>query len=288
MATIHANTFNFKLSFTTGVCPEWTVAAIVDGMQTYAYDGVELRIGKGHLHGVELDSPPDYLTEVRKQFDGANLAVSCIATSYSFASPDITERQKTINNVKQCLRMADTVGAPYIRVFGGDIPHGLEATGVIDYMAEAIDECTEFAEKEKLRSMLLLETQGAFSHTKYLKEVLSQVYSNKLGVLWDVLHPLRAMESVDTTYDAICGHVRHVHMHDCAFNDDRTRIQPCEPGEGFIPLAQVVDLLKAGNFRGYLSLEILHKDPDSDEVLPKYAKYLKGLIKGPGKEEDSK
>ena len=146
MATVYANTYNIKLGFSTWLCPEWTVAAIVDGMQTYGYDGVELRIGKGHLHGVEMDSTVEYLAGVRKQFDAANLAVSCIATSFSFSNPDIVERQKMINNVKQCLRTADTVGAPYLRVFGGDIPHGLEATGVIDYIADALSECAEHAE----------------------------------------------------------------------------------------------------------------------------------------------
>jgi sugar phosphate isomerase/epimerase len=279
MATAYANTYNLKLSFTTWVCPEWTVAAIVDGMTTYGYDGVELRVGKGHLHGVELDSPADYLSEVRKQFDAANMAVSCIATSFSFSNPDTVERQKTINNVKQALRLADAVGAPYVRVFGGEIGHGLEATGVIDYVAEAVDECTEYAEKEKMRSMVLIETHDSFSHSKYISEVLSQVYSTKLGVLWDVLHPIRVLESVEDTYDAICDYVKHVHVHDCAFNDDRTKIVPCEPGEGFVPMTQVVDLLKSGNYRGYLSLEVLQENADPDEILPKYGKYLKELIK---------
>ncbi|HEY3325529.1 MAG TPA: sugar phosphate isomerase/epimerase family protein [Planctomycetota bacterium] len=279
MATAYATTYNLKLSFTTWVCPEWTVAAIVDGMQTYGYDGVELRVGKGHKHGVELDSPPDYLGEVRKQFDAANLAVSCIATSFSFSSPDVVERQKMIANVKQCLRLAEAVGAPYIRVFGGDVPPGLEVTGVIDYVAEALDECTEFAEKEKIRAITLLETHGSFAHSKYLSEVLSQVYSPKLGVLWDVLHPIRVLESVEDTYDSICEHVKHVHVHDCAFNEDRTRLVPCELGEGFVPLAQVTDLLKSGNFRGYLSLEVLRENADPDELLPKYGKFLRDLIK---------
>ncbi len=284
MAIAYATTHNLKLSFTTWVCPEWTVAAIVDGMQTYGYDGVELRVGKGHLHGIEIDSPPEYINEVRKQFDAAHLAVSCIATSYSFSSADIVDRQKTIANVKKALRMADSIGAPYLRVFGGDIPPGLEATGVIDYVAEAIDECTEFAEKEKLRSMLLIETHGAFSHSKYISEVLSQVYSTKLGVLWDVLHPIRVLESVEDTYDQICDHVRHVHIHDCAFNDDRTKLLPCEPSEGFVPMDQVVDVLKSGNFRGYLSVEVLQKEADPDDVLPVWSKYLKSLIKPEKKE----
>jgi sugar phosphate isomerase/epimerase len=277
MATAYATTYNLKLSFSTWVCPEWTVAAIVDGMQSYGYDGVELRIGKGHLHGVELDSPADYLADVRKQFDAANLAVSCIATSFTFSTPDAGERQKTINNVKQCLRMADAVGAPYIRIFGGEIPANHEVTGVVDYIAEALDECTEYAEKEKMRSMILLETHDAFSHSKYVAEVLSQVFSKKLGVLWDVLHPIRVLETVEDTYDAICDHVRHVHVHDAAFNDDRTKIVPCVPGEGVVPMGRVTDLLKSGNFRGYLSLEALQENTDPDESLPAYAKFVKPL-----------
>ena len=284
MATAYANTHNLKLSFTTWVCPEWTVAAIVDGMQTYGYDGVELRIGKGHLHGVELDSPADYLADVRKQFDAANLAVSCIATSFSFSNPDIKEREAAINNVKHCLRLADAVGAPYIRIFGGDIPAGLEDTGVVDYIAEALGECAEHSEKEKSRAVILLETYGAFRHSKYVAEVMSQVFSSKLGVLWDVLHPMRALEPVEDTYDTLCDHVRHVHVHDCAFNDDRTKIVPCEPGEGFVPMNHVIDLLKAGNFRGYLSIEVLQDNVDPDETLPQYAKYLKNLINPPPKE----
>jgi len=281
MATAYANTYNLKLSFTTWVCPEWTVAAIVDGMQTYAYDGVELRVGKGHLHGVELDSPADYLADVRKQFDAANLAVSCVATSFVLSNPDALERQKVVAQIKQCLRTADAIGAPYIRIFGGDVPAGLETAGVIDYIAEGLSECAEFAEKERIRSKILLETHGAFSHSKYVTEVLSQVYSPKLGVLWDVLHPIRVLESVENTYDAICDYVNHVHVHDCAYNESRTKIQPCEPGEGFVPMAQVVDLLKSGNFRGYLSLEVLHENADPDQILPKYAKYLKALITPP-------
>jgi len=279
MATAYANTHNLKLGFSTWVCPEWTCAAIVDGMQTYGYDGVELRIQKGHLHGVELDSPPDYLAEVRKQFDAAGLAVSCIATSFAFSSPDIVERQKTISQVKQCLRMADSLGAPYIRVSGGELAPGLEVTGVIDYVAEALDECTEFAEKEKMRSMILLETQGPFSHSKYVNEIMSQVFSKKLGVLWDIVNPMRVLEPVEDTYDTICDYVRHIHVRDRAYNDDRTRLVDCDPGEGFVPMGKVIELLKSGTFRGYLSLEVVQEGVDPDEVLPKYSKYLKDLIK---------
>jgi len=285
MATIPANTYSLKLSFTTWVCPEWTAAALVDGMESYGYDGVELRLGKGHLHGVELESPAEYLTEVRKQFDDSDLAICCIATSFQFSAPDIEERRKAIDGLKQALQLADTLGTPYVRVFGGDVPPGLEAVGVVDYVAESLAEVAEFAEEQKLRSMVLMETQGSFSHAKYIQEVIQQVYSPKIGVLWDVLHPLRVLEKVEDTYDSLGPQIRHLHVHDCAFNDDRTRLDPCEFGEGFVPMERIVDLLKAGQFRGYLSLEALQKEPDPDEVLPACANYLKNLVEKQGSEE---
>ena len=284
MATLAANTYNLKFCFTTWLCPEWTSAAILDGMQTYGYDGVELRIGKGHLHGVELDSPAEYLTDVRKQFDEANLAVACISTSFGFSSPDALERKKAAEGLKQALRVSEALGAPYVRVFGGEIPPGYEVTGVVDYVSEALLEVSEYAEKEKLRSMVLLETQGGFSHSKFVSEVMSQVFSDKIGVLWDVLHPIRVLEKVEETYDALGDHIRHVHLRDCGFNDDRTKLESCAPGEGVVPLPRIADLLKAGLFRGFLSVEPLKHESDPDEALPLYAQFLKTLVAGKAKE----
>ena len=50
------------------------------------------------------------------------------------------------------------------------------------------------------------------------------------------------------------------------------------PDVRLVPMGQVVDVLKSGNFRGYLSVEVLHKEADPDEVLPLWSSYLKSLI----------
>lgn len=284
MATIPANTYNFKLCFSTWACPEWTAAAIVDGMQTYGYEGVELCVGEGHQHGVELDATPDVLLDVRKQFDDAELAVACISTPYQFTSPDEAERQSNLDELKQCLRMCEQLGAPYVRVYGGEIPAECEITGVVDFVAEALSDIADFAEQEKLRARILLQTQGLFSHAKYVTEVMSQVWSSRVGVLWDVLEPLRVLEKVENTYDAICDHVKHVHIHDYQFNDERTEITPAKLGEGFVPMERIVDLLKSAAYRGYLSVEAEDQEVDPDEMLPECSDFLKNLISG--KEEE--
>lgn len=280
-----AATNDLKLCFTTQACPEWTAAAIVDGMQSYGYDGVELIMGKGHQHGVEADSPPEHLLEVRKLMDDAELGIACLASQLAFSSADAAVRAKAVEDLKTVLGVADRLGVPYVRVYGGNAPPGFETAGVIDYVAEALSEGAEFVEDNKLRTMILLQTHDTFSHSKYVQEVLSQVYSEALGVLWDVLHPLRVMETVEQTYDALGEHIRHLHVHDCAANDDRTRIAPCPLGEGFVPLDRIVDLLRADEFHGYLSLEVLQQEADPDELLPQSAEFLRNLIAGPKTED---
>jgi sugar phosphate isomerase/epimerase len=254
-------------------------------MQSYKYEGVEFRLGKKHLHGVELDSGADYLADVRKQLDDANAAVACLATSFAFSSTDIVDRRKNIENTKQALRVAEALGAPFVRVFGGEVPAGMEVAGIVDYVSDSLSELAEYCETNKVRSTVVVETTGAFSHTKYMSEVMEQIVSPKIAVLWDVMHPLRVLEQADDTFDALGHHVRHVHVHDAEYNEDRTRIKACDPGEGFVPMSEIVDLLKAGLFRGYLSLEVINREVDPDTVLPQWADYLRATIKGKAKVE---
>jgi len=281
MATLAANTYNLKLAFTTWLCPEWTVAAILDGMQSYKYDGVELILGKGHLHGIELDTGGDYLTEVRKQFDEANLAVACLTTHIELSHSDLLERKKSVEQLKRALLVAETLGAPYISVLGGEVPKHLEITGVVDYVSESLAEAAEQAEQMKSRAVILLENKPSFAHSRYSLEIMRQVFSKKAGVLWNVLQTIRSLETVEGAFDALGDHIRHVHVCDCDYNDDRTQIEAANPGTGMMPLGRVVDLLKAGLFRGYLSVDPLKRDVDADEILPQYAQHLKKLIVAP-------
>ncbi|MCX7805089.1 MAG: sugar phosphate isomerase/epimerase [Planctomycetota bacterium] len=267
-----------KTCFVTRICPEWTVAAIIDAMKQYGYLGVELQVAEGNMHGVELDADKSAMADVRKQFDEADLAVACLSTPLTLSAPDPRARAKAVEQVKAYMVLADSLGAPYVSLPGGNIPAGMEPPGVIDYICEALDDICSYAEEKHVRSTLLVATNDAFSHSKYLKEVIRQVYSPKLGILWDVVHPIRVLEQVEDTYEIICDHVRHVHVHDMAFNDDRTQVFLAEPGRGFVPFGKIIEMLRADGFRGYLSVAVTEKQPDPDRILPAYAEFLGSVL----------
>ena len=52
----------------------------------------------------------------------------------------------------------------------------------------------------------LIETHGSFSHSKYLSEVLNQVYSPKIGILWDLSHPMRVRGSLHHSPTGVLKH----------------------------------------------------------------------------------
>lgn len=264
----------FKLSFMTWCAPEWDLQAIVDGAHKYGYDGAELRVESGHKHGLELDTPAGKLQEARELFHKEGLKFSAVATGLRFSDPDEQARKTAIENCKKYVDFAKELGAPYIRVFGGNLPDGTEVAAVVDYVAEALDECVEAAEGSGVN--ILIETHDAFSNTRYVREVCKQLYTDQFGVVWDVAHPLRQLETLEEAYDNISSHVRHIHIHDLAYSDDRTKTDFCACGEGFVRHDRAIEFLAQDGFEGYLSLELMNVDPD--EVLPQYAEKLNRYI----------
>ncbi len=274
---------SFKASYMTWVAPEWDVARLIDGARKYGYNGVEIRTEAGHAHGLELDAPPETLARVRSAFTQSGVEISCIATSLRFSMPEDSERAEAVEKLKSYISFAEMLGSPYVRVFAGQMPGGVEPAGVIDYVSDALAEAVEAAESTPVT--ILIETHDSLSHTTYVREILKQVYSEKLRVLWDVAHPVRHLESLEDSYDNIAPHVRHVHVHDLAYSEGRTKCETAPLGTGFVPHERAIQFLHHDEFQGHLSVELMKVDPD--EVLPQYSEKLREYIAGLQSETES-
>ena len=265
---------NFKVSYMTWVAPKWEAAQLIEGARKYGYNGVELRVEAGHAHGLELDTPPETLARARSTFTQAGVEISCVATSLRFSMAEDSERAAAVEKLKAYVSFAQALGSPYLRVFGGQMPEGVEPAGVIDYISDSLGEGVEAAEDTSVT--ILIETHDSLSHTAYVREILKQVYSEKLGVLWDVAHPVRHLESIEDAFDNIAPHVRHVHVHDLSYLEGRTKYEAVALGEGFVPHDRAIGFLNHEGFQGHLSVELMNVDPD--EVLPQYSEKLREYV----------
>jgi sugar phosphate isomerase/epimerase len=149
---------------------------------------------------------------------------------------------------------------------------------------------------------ILIETHGDFIDSRLLRELMAQVTSPAVGVLWDTHHPWRFLgEPVAVTFDRLTPWVRHTHWKDSVSHAqtvaDETVKKAAEQahalmsghrhadyvlfGDGEFPAAECVRLLRAAGYTGWLSLEwekMWHPQIEGpDLALPPFAERIRKL-----------
>jgi len=268
----------FKLCFTSAAAPQWSVEELVKAAVKHGYAGVELVAGAGGKHGAELGVKSDKLRGVRQVFSDAGVGIACLATPISFHAADPAARAAALKELEQYVEIAEELATPYVRVFGGDIPPEVEVAGAADYISDSLAEAAAFVEQRS--SCLLVETFGTFRNSRFLREIVKQVYSPKLQALWNVPETVRGLEPVTDTFDSLCDQIRHVHLADYEYFEERTAVAPAPFGQGFVPIGQAIETLRTGEYKGYLAFDPAEIPEDSDEAVAGAMTLLKGMLEG--------
>src|SRR5690242_8208128 len=113
-----------KLSVSTLGCPQWTLEEILSRCKAYGYDAIELRGVGSELDVTKTEHfcTPSAIAQTRQKIADAGLAVSAIDTSVRLA--DEVNLPKHMDEGRAAIDLAAKLGAPFIRVFGGEIPEG--------------------------------------------------------------------------------------------------------------------------------------------------------------------
>jgi len=261
-------------SFMTFMCTEWDVATIAAKAAAFGYEGVEIRSQGKHAHGLEADAPPQRLAEAKQIFTGAGVALCCVATSCRFAYSDPGERQQNIEATLRHADLAEALGAPVIRVFGGAPSEGNDHTEGKQNVIESLGQLADALSGRPI--VVALETHDDYCSAIEVGDILEQVDSPHIQANYDIMHPCRVGESLDDSLDALRGRVAHTHIHDGLL--DGMAVQMCPLGEGQIPNAEAMRRLLADGYDGFFSLEYMGADWDRpDELLPQFATQLRQI-----------
>ena len=266
-----------KISFMTFVAPEWSLEEHLTAAIRYGYDAIEPRREADHNHGVELDTNKKERQAIKEQFTSCGVELTTIATSRRYALATDHELQETMDLTKRYCDLAADLGAQNIRVFGGMTPEGMQFEDAKKTVAEALHECGEHAARRGV--YLCLETHDAYCNTADVLEVVRNADSPGVAINWDIMHPYRFGESMETAFNNVKDYVRHCHIHD--------GIRPEEDGpagwklslmgEGDIPHDEAIKLLATIDYQGSLSGEWI-RSFDPAEILPHDAQVLREYI----------
>jgi sugar phosphate isomerase/epimerase len=274
-ATGQKEDFSMKISFSTLGCPQWGIDRILDAARSHGWEGVELRFYEGSLDLPQaLGDFPGGPAEFRRRFDQAGVAICCVDSSIV-----LTADQDPSAEADAIMALATALGAPYVRVFGGDVPEGEPWDDCVARVAEKLRRLGHRAHARGLR--VLLETHDAFSSGARVAELLDAAGDVGTGALWDLYHPWRTGESPSRTTQLIAARTYHVHVKDGDREGKQTLL-----GQGSLPLADLLRALHSAGYAGYASLEWekawIPDLADPEIAFPHAARYLADLFRQVG------
>ena len=108
------------IAFSTLACPAWEWKKILDFAHQRGFSAIELRGLEGNM---DLPSHPifaaDRIEQTKKEIRASELRIACVSSSATLYFDDPTRREKEMADARRFIDLAASLGAPFVRVFGG-------------------------------------------------------------------------------------------------------------------------------------------------------------------------
>jgi sugar phosphate isomerase/epimerase len=126
---------------------------------------------------------------------------------------------------------------------------------------------------------LAIETHDAWTHSADMLALIADTNPQEVGVCWDVKHPYWAGEETPAfTWRQLGPRIINTHWKDTQRDHATGRDRLCLTGEGVLPLADCLDVLVAGGYAGYCTLEWEKRWhpylPDAEVAFPHFIQYM--------------
>jgi sugar phosphate isomerase/epimerase len=236
-----------RIAFSTLAFPDADLATALSLGRSWGYAGVELRLIDGEL--IDPAMRPEARAEVKRTLASAGLPAVAVDTSIRLTSEDPG------TELRQFLELASDWEAPLIRVFGGELPgDGPARQARLEAAARVLTEAAPAA--ERLGVAIGVETHDSFSASAVVAELLALVDSAAVGAVWDSHHPHRVGERPADVWANLGPRILLAQVKDALPDPVREDgWQLVLLGEGEVPVRDMLALLSAGRYPGWVSVE---------------------------------
>ncbi|HLV88929.1 MAG TPA: sugar phosphate isomerase/epimerase family protein [Candidatus Sulfotelmatobacter sp.] len=258
------------LAFSTLGCPQWEWPKILDFASKHGFSAIELRGLMGKLDlPTDPTFAPDRIAQTKEQIQAAGLKIACVSSSAQMYVEDPEKRAKELSDAKRFIDLAQTLYAPYVRVFGGKAdsdksPAPDDATKA--RVAAGLHELGTYAGPRNVT--VIIESHDHFTASSSLKDVLNRADSDHVGLLWDAHHTFAtAGEDPEFTVKELGRWIRHTHLKDSVGSgEDRKYVLT---GRGNVPIQRQIESLRSIGYKGFFCFEwekLWHPDIADPEI----------------------
>jgi sugar phosphate isomerase/epimerase len=267
------------IAFSTLGCPAWDWQKILDFAHQHGFAAIELRGLKGKM---DLPSDPqfaaDRIEQDKKDLHTAGLRIACVSSSAQLYVEDPSKREKELADARRFIDLAGTLGAPYVRVFGGKAENDKNPAPddvTKKRVAAGLRELGTYAAPHNVT--VIIESHDHFTSSATLKDVLTAADSDHVGLLWDAHHTFATSnEEPEFTVKQLGRWIRHTHLKDSVgIGEDRKYVLT---GRGTVPIQRQIAALRSIDYKGFYCFEwekVWHPDLTDPEIaIADYARVV--------------
>ncbi|MDP6380531.1 MAG: sugar phosphate isomerase/epimerase family protein [Phycisphaerae bacterium] len=273
----------FKFAFSANAFLRFTVLQTVETIAEIGYPAVELMSDEPHLVPGQVEK--DTLVELRKRITDLGLVVSNVnaftmRTVGDTWHPSWIEQDEALRKIRLehtigSLRIAAALGAPSITTEpGGPLPEGVEREQCMAWFVEGMTAAAKVAQSEGVMLLVEPEPELLIENPDQFLQFRPQIDSPAIGLNFDIGHFYCVGVDPVEAFEKLKPHIRHAHMEDIAASREHYHLVP---GEGIIPLPEIINTMRAGGYGGWISVELYPYVDRPAEVARQAFEYLQHL-----------
>src|SRR6185437_4535947 len=185
-------------------------------------------------------------------FGGSGPQIIGLGTSVRFSMSNPEERAEHERVLNEFVELAQDLGVPMVRIFGGRISEGDDERAAVQHVADSLNRCAAVAERAGIT--IALETHDDFSRSSMVAAALGKVKSSAIGALWDTHHPYRMGENLAEIWSNLANRLVHVHLKDARRRSDGDW-DLVLLGEGEVPCREIIRALALRDYKGFVVAE---------------------------------
>jgi protein FrlC len=227
--------------------------------QKFGYDYVELWGGRPHAYAPDLKAGD--IDIIKALIDKYEMPVRGYtpehnAYPYNFMIGSEAMRQDAVAYLKLSMDMAKAMGADFMLISPAHAGYTATAKEIWDRLLKTMRELADYADKTDMNvvveTLTPLET-NVCKNANDLMEIFRQVPSPHLKGMLDIVVPFIQHESITAYFDILGEKLYHLHLVD---SDGTTDSHVC-PGEGVLPLRELVGEIQNRDYRGTATIELV-------------------------------
>jgi sugar phosphate isomerase/epimerase len=241
------------LAFSTLACPKWSLPDILTFAAAHGYVGIELR---GILDELDLtkcrEFSSEHLASTKQQVADDQLRIVSLGSSAALHHADGDKRRTNLDEARRFIHLAHQLDCPHVRVFPDALPKDQDRDATIDLISRGLLELADFAKGSNVD--VLMETHGDVLASGDLLRIMHNSENAGVGLVWDVCNMWSVTkEPPRQVYGQLRRYIRHTHIKDVKLGNGEARYVLL--GQGDAPIAETVQALVQGEYKGYYCFE---------------------------------